>query len=136
MGSKKLMCIFNTFGKCRSGSKCKFAHHPEELTDCKSVMCPVFQQIGSCSDPLCPFSHAFSELRLIDRIIKPTICKHWKFGRCTAGYLCRHAHGSEELSSVESRSARAVINPSSYVLQDQETRAGILWRAETSSQFQ
>ena len=113
--NKKVLCIFNNFGKCRKGSLCGFAHDPEELMDAKSVMCPVFLQIRSCSDPLCPFSHSVDELRPADRVVKPVLCKYWRSGKCRAGYLCRHAHGSEELPTSEEDASdpnfRTIITP-------------------------
>ena len=97
--SKKVLCIFYSFNKCKHGDACQFAHSLEELADPKSVMCPVFVQIRSCSDPLCPFAHNSTEHKPPHRIIKPMMCQFWLQNQCFAGNLCRHAHSAEELRS-------------------------------------
>ena len=111
--NKKVLCVFNTFGKCKKGTRCLFAHSPEELMDSMSILCPVFAEIGSCSDPLCPFSHSVHEVRPADRIVKPVLCKFWIAGTCKAGNICRHAHSKAELESGLDGRAVVVTSPGS-----------------------
>ncbi len=90
---KTRMCVFALLGRCRKGPLCTFAHEYEELTNPKSSLCPVFEQIGACHDPLCPLAHAFTEHAPLNKQLPSRVCRSWaRSASCALGDHCRFNH--------------------------------------------
>eukprot|EP00928_Gymnodinium_smaydae_P034138 TRINITY_DN24270_c0_g1_i1.p1 TRINITY_DN24270_c0_g1~~TRINITY_DN24270_c0_g1_i1.p1 ORF type:complete len:157 (-),score=18.64 TRINITY_DN24270_c0_g1_i1:285-728(-) len=62
------MCTFHAAGKCKRGSKCTFAHAPQDLLPQldlkKTSLCRFFVEQGFCRNGnACGFAHSYHELR-------------------------------------------------------------------------
>lgn len=96
---KTKLCVYSIQGSCRLGSKCSFAHNPNEVQEApnlyKTQLCSAFAA-GNCTKENCPFAHGEEELRLSPNF-KNKICKWFGKGLCRNGEDCSFAHGVEQL---------------------------------------
>jgi len=93
------MCKFYQHGSCNQGSRCAYAHDPQELRhppeSQNTSMCETFAREGHCANPTCQFAHGADQLRATNVLVK---AKMFGFGsKCRNGKSCRFAHSDEEL---------------------------------------
>lgn len=106
---KSRMCVYQLAGKCFKGTSCGFAHHPEELTNPKQVLCPVVATTGACCDPLCPLAHSDTEMTKPKQHLKKRFCRYFASGKCLAGEFCRHAHFASEYCGYDDETIQGNI---------------------------
>eukprot|EP00923_Selenidium_pygospionis_P037792 GHVN01066157.1.p1 GENE.GHVN01066157.1~~GHVN01066157.1.p1 ORF type:complete len:507 (+),score=49.67 GHVN01066157.1:191-1711(+) len=94
------LCPWYQAGKCNYGEVCCFAHNESELrappNAMRMRMCPTLVKRGVCSDSNCHYAHNKEQLEKTP-LYKTEVCLHHNKGSCTAGLLCRYAHGDEEI---------------------------------------
>jgi len=93
------MCKFYQQGKCHQGSRCAYAHDPQEIRPKPDLthtsMCKTFAKQGHCADPTCRYAHSEVQLRATSGFFKMKMCGFWY--NCKNGQNCRFAHSHEEL---------------------------------------
>lgn len=97
------MCKFYQQGKCNQGSRCAYAHDPQEIRHkpdlTNTSMCKTFAKEGRCADPACRYAHSEVQLRATSGFFKMKMCGFWY--NCKNGQNCRFAHSPEELRTVQ-----------------------------------
>jgi len=73
----------------------------------RTAMCSTMLTFGTCKEPDCAFAHSLDELRATDNFYKTTMCCFHRYGTCSMGIYCRHAHSREELRANLNNMAKA-----------------------------
>lgn len=98
---KTKICSFWQKGQCMRGSSCKYAHGGNELNAMpdlsNTALCRQMLVYGQCNIPDCQFAHTPEALRATGNFYKTTMCSFHRYGRCSLGTRCRHAHSELEL---------------------------------------